>query len=1121
MYRCCQKFSMFILLFVLTLCGVLQVFSQATSGTILGQVTDPQSGAIPNATVNAKNDNTGLTQNAETNDNGEYVLLNLPPGSYTITITKDGFTKAVSSKKILQIDQKLRIDIQLAVGSVNETVNVSAEPPLLQTQSTETSQVVDTKKIADLPLLGRNFLDLTKLSTGVVTGGGGNQLNIAVNGQREFANSVVVDGIEVTGNRNNDTGLSVSVDAVQEFKIQTSAYMPEYGRASGASVLIQMKSGANAIHGSVYEFFRPSETAARRYFSPVRGDLNQHNFGGTIGGPIAKDKLFFFVSYENVRSHDSFSVIDTVPPIGQIKFLPNGDVDLSGLVDPLTGTQIPIFDPLFFNANYYSQQFAGNIIPANRVSAAGRAIFQKLFPTPTQGSLTANSYGNFVSTQAYKYTAQKIEPKFDYNISDKDRLNITYHYTPFNYDQADKFAGKIPIDGGGSLDSGYTGKSVAQSLSIAETHIFSSNLVNEFRFGYSRFKLNEDDLIADANAASSLGFGNINVSNFPSTGGLPYIYIDDYSTGGSTYKPLAFLDSNFQFKDNISFQVGSHSLKGGIDFRNINVTPTFSLLPTGYFYTDGRYQYPPYGPVTSDPNYGFTNYNGAFPLGGSSIADILLGYPTYTLIGLQLTDPRTKSTERGFYLQDSWQARRNLVLNFGFRYEYQSPFVEKDDNLSNFDPVTKTIQLAGRGSNSRSLINPDKDNIMPRVGIAYTFRDKTVLRAGYGIFYSPENDARSDVLTKNYPFATRQDYTNGFDYNTYTFLLPYRLDTGIPRVTTVPIPSGASSINALTIPNAANQAYYFVDPNFETGYSQLFNMTLQHQLLSDFTVEAAYVGSVSHKLPYAVGDINRRINGNKLISNDLGKIEAQFSQGNANYHSMQLKADKRFSRGYGFYGAYTWGKCIDNGPAPFNLGRNSQAPQNPLNLKAERALCSTDVKHSFVATFNYELPFGKGRKFLSDTNSVVNAIIGGWQFNGIFNARTGLPFNVTINAADGTALRPNLVGNPFIENPTMDKWFNTAAFSNTGVTATNPGSAGRNILRGPGYSNLDFSAFKRFYLDKIREGMNFEIRFELFNVTNTPHFNNPNAVFGQGNFGKVTQTIGNPRIIQFAGKFIF
>jgi len=861
-------------------------------------------------------------------------------------------------------------------------------------------------------------------------------------------------------------------------------------------------------------FFRPGATAARAFLSPERSGLNQHNFGGTIGGPVIKGQTFFFASYEGVRLRDKISYVDSVPPVSQINYLANGDVDLSGLKDPITGNQIPIFDPEFYAINFYAQQFPGNIIPAGRVSNAGRAILQHFFPKPNAAGILNGYYNDYKVSQPYRYDSNTVDLRLDHTFFGNDHLTATYHYVPFHILSPDRFAGDIPVTGGGSADSADREDSTNQSLAIAETHVFSSSLVNEFRFGHYRSNLAQKDLITDRNVAEKFGVGNINLADFPATQGFPQVQLSSgYVTGGSTFKPLTFLDRNYQFTDTLSGRAGSHDWKAGVDFRFLSTKPSFSLFPAGYFFFAGAFQ-----SLTADPNFAFYDPNAFFGNGGSDIADLLLGLPQVAFVGLQLTDPKTKSHEMAFFAQDSWQVSKRLVLNYGVRYEYQSPYVEENNNLSNFDPATMSYLLAGRGGNSRTLINPDRNNFMPRVGLAYRLNERTVVRAGYGVFFTPENDARSDVLTKNYPFGTRQNFFNDI-FGGLPF--SYTIDTGLPRSTTINIPTGAGSILATSIPNAKAQSVFFVDPNFKTGYGQSFNAVVQHQLTRTLSLEAGYVGTVSHKLPYAIGNINL---GNR-ISSQLGEINGQFSVGNANYHSLQVKADKRFTQGNSFFVAYTFARSRDNGPAPFNLnGRNNQRPQDPFNLAAEYAVSANDIRHNLVTSYIYELPVGHGQHFLGRSTGVAEAILGGWQINGLFNLRSGLPVNVVRSAAKGyEGLRPNLVGDPNAVN-SSGEYFSTRAFSVVGLTGANstmPGSAGRNILRGPGFANLDFSTFKNFALARFREGMQFQVRVEFFNLTNSRHFANPNAVFGGSNFGFVTGTVGNARIIQFATKLSF
>jgi hypothetical protein len=1095
------------------ICFAIPIMAQATSGSILGQVKDPSQAAIEGAVVTAKNEATGLEQRTQSDANGDYILSNLSPGFYTINISKTGFKSLARGPIKLLVDQKLRLDLELSIGEISEVIRVANEAPLLQTQSADTGEVIQSRQILDLPLLGRNFLDLALLNTGTTRGAGGNNVNISVNGQREFANSIMVDGIEVTGNRNNDTSLRPSVDSVEEFKVVTSAYAPEFGRAAGGVISIQTKSGANDIHGSLYEFFRPNITAARSFFSEEPSALKQHNFGGTISGPIIKDKTFYFGSYEGLRNRDAFSFLDSVPPTNQIKFLPNGDVDLSGLLDPNTGNPIPIFDPEFYRVNFEALQFPGNIIPANRVSPAGKAVLLNLFPAPTLPGTSNGWFNNIIARQVFKYDYNSIDFRLDHAFSPKDRISGVYHYVDFDSLTGDRFAGHIPIDGGGDADRGGNFNSRNQSVSITETHLFPRDWIGEFRFGYTRVRFDQLSLLDGRNVADDLGIRNVNLAGFPQTSGLPNFFLGSgYATGGSTFKPLLFTDNNYQLTASLSGRIGKHDLKTGVEYRRLSSRPDFSLFPTGFQFYGGQFS-----SLTNDPNFTFFDENAYFGNGGSDVADLLLGLPLSVGLGLQLTDPVTTTFETHFYGQDSWKVTNRFTLMYGLRYEYQAPYVERSNQVSNFDVASGRILLAGRGDNSRPLVKPDKNNFAPRFGFAYRMTDRTVLRGGYGIYYSPENDARNDVLTKNYPYAVRQDISyivgSGDPF-------PYVLDNGIPRATSIPVGPDVTSLAPADIEQSKIQSVYFVDPNFRTGYSQLFNLMLQRELTSMLSLEIGYVGSLSRKLPYAVGNINRE----ERLTEMLGMIQAQFSEGSGSYHSLQVKANKRLSRGFSMLASYTFGKNMDNGPAPFNLSGESaiQQPQDPFRLDLERGLSSNDVKHNLVVSSIYELPFGQGKRFLSSLKGVKQAILGGWQINGIFQARSGLPVNVVraLLQSRSEGLRPNILRDPSLDRSerTLERYFDTEAFSVAGLESSDPGTAGRNLIRGPGFVNLDFSTFKNFALT---ERAQLQLRFEIFNLTNTPHFANPNSDLSQGNFGSITRTIANPRIMQFAAKIKF
>jgi len=1147
---CSMKFFGFFLFFAFL--GIRLATGQATTGSIYGQVTDASGAVVVGANVTALNLATGATYPGTSDGQGNFVVFNLIPGVYNVTVEKEGFETATVKNARIVIDQKQLINFPLKVGAVSTVETVTAAPTLLQTESNETGDVIQSHDILNLPLLGHDFLSLVSLSAGVVTAGGSiNSFSYSISGQREYANSIQIDGVEATSNRSGDIVATPSVESVEEFKVATSGYEPEFGRSAAGIVSIQTKGGSNQWHGSAYEFFRPNFTTAKSYGfgQPVPPSIyKQHNYGGTFGGPIIKDKTFFFVSYEGSYNAQSYNYVYAVPPISQIVMNPDGSVDLTGLVDPDSGQQIPIYDPIVSSACYGScyQQISymgvNNVIPPDRVSQAGVNTLLDFFPKPNLVGTHNGWYNNFQVYSPVTSHYKTVDSRFDQNFSSNDRLSGIFHYNDSDQLVTDPWHGASVVAGAGDADQANNQTASDQEYSITETHLFSSRFVNELRLGYTRYNLAQYSLLDGHDYSTQYGMANIAVPGFAATDAYPYIYLGaGYLTGGSTYKPLFFKDRNWQLAENLTLAgVGKHQFKFGADFRRLESNPNFSLFPTGFQYYGG-----PYLSMTSDWSYTspLDDFSGAtlYGTGGSDLADLLLGLPLDHYMGLQLTNPYTKSWEMHYYAQDTYKVTPRLTLNYGVRYEFQAPYSEEHNQASNYvlnpgnPAVGGTILLAGRGGNSASLVNARWNQFGPRFGFAFQINPKTVLRGGWGLFYSPENDAREDLLTKNFPYAIQQQWGN-IPYNGPCFTncdgpYFYQIDQGFTRISTPPIPPGASSIPTSTlsslIPNSNSETTFYVNPNMKTGYSESFNLTLQRQLSSNFAVEAAFVASRGHQLSYEVGDLNRMLappQGEGLIDANLGQIQGLTDLGWSEYNSLQIKVVKRVSDNLNFLANYTYAHAIDNGPAPFDLGHvNADNPQNPYDLNAEVASSDFDIRHSVNFSGVYHLPIGRGQRFFGNWGRPQELALGGWHFNGILYMRSGTPFNVIANGGIQACpgMRPNLVGDPTIpkDKRTLAEYFNTAAFMVPTGGQCVPGDAGRNILSGPGYVNVDLSLFKDF---AITERAKLETRFEFFNATNTPHFSNPNSDMGSPTtFGSITRTYNNQRILQVAAKFIF
>ncbi len=618
--------------------------------------------------------------------------------------------------------------------------------------------------------------------------------------------------------------------------------------------------------------------------------------------------------------------------------------------------------------------------------------------------------------------------------------------------------------------------------------------------------------------------------DYSATVGYPDIYMaDGYLAGGSTYKPYHVKDQNYQFTDSFTWSgLPRHEMKFGVDLRKLNSRPNFSLFPTGFDYFDS------FG-YAETSNFYYTDIPGAYNwAGGSDIADLVLGLPTDVDIGLQLTNPHTKSWNLDFYAQDSFKVTPLLTLNYGLRYEYQDPWIEAGNNMSNFDVASGKILLAGRGGASAGIIKPRKNDFSPRFGFAYILDPKTVVRAGGAIFYSPENDGREDFLTKNTPFANQAAYTN-WVYNgpaSSTQVWQYQLDSGVPRSTAINIPT-AGYIDPKDVINGNLETTYAVNPTVKTGTTGSFNLAVQRQWSRTIALDVSFVGSLSRHLSYQVGDINANPNDssnnydNRLTSS-LGKIQYLTDAGNSSYNSLQVKLTRQMSRNTSFLASYTYGHSLDNGPAPFNLGHiNNDSPQDPYNLSTEWATSDSDVRHNLVFSGAYNLPFGKGQAFGSNWGSAANAVLGGWKLSGIFIMRSGTPVNVvrgTNPASILPGLRPDVTRNPNLSRGkrTIFQYFDTGAFTVPDSLSGNsflPGDSGRNTVVGPGYINLDSSVAKEY---SIENRWKLQVRAEAFNTSNSVHYANPDGDFNSGTFGQITRVVGSSnRLAQLAAKFIF
>ena len=1103
--------------------------AQYTSGTILGTVTDPSGAAIPGATVSAINLDTSFQRNVTTTMSGDYTMVNMPLGSYKVKAEASGFKAAVSGPFTLVVDQKLRSDFNLTVGALAETVEVTGTgATLLQTDAPDMNQIVQDKEIRGLPLNGRDFLSLLLLSNGLQDtsndqGGATTNVTFAVNGMRPEANSVTLDGIELSTIREQDVDLRPNIDAISEFKVLTSSFSAEYGHTAGGVISIQTKSGTNTFHGNAYEFLRNDALNAPNFFSmpadprlpmssqnpAVKAPLKLNMFGGTLGGPIQKNKTFFFADYQGFRVHKINEAYALVPPEayrqGDFSSLIPDPSKYSiwdpstgwGIFDPATGSTELFRDPSRATPN---NPLGLNIIPRDRMHPFGVALMNS-YPLP---NLSNYQRGNYFIRQPSQAKTDEAGLRIDHTFSAKNNLFVRFRWNDTIGDTADPLArpdGPMPGIGleTGVDDRGIIGGGLSRdrnnNLAVSDVHIFKPSIINEARFGFSFYRLDATSHAQGMNLAEKFGLHGINVDQYSS--GLPIIYMTDYTNiGGDDWKPLYFRERTWQFNDNVTVMAGRHGLKTGFEYRPRTQNNWYSVFPQSAWWAGND----------------FTSYSQWFWNSGMDVADVLIGQPSAGWHGRRFGSPILKDRSYSAFLQDDWKVTDKLTLNLGIRYEYVTPFFSPTNEISIFDMAQNKLLFAGQNGVSRYIVEPDKNNWAPRVGLAYKLSPKTTLRAGFGVFFDPENAKRDDVKF-NPPF-----YRNYSTWDTWNFWSPEAPPFEDPGN----FPTGYDTNN--------------VALNLRTGYSEQYNLALQHEIPGGMLLEVAYVGSQAHKLPY-VFNYNPKAEHTKTRPDPkLGDLNMVTNVGDMVYHSGQVKLERRFGKGLFFLTSYTWSKSIDN-VSSADFDKNvSGGVQNIYDPSANRGVSDWDVPHRLAFSSVYDLPAGKGRRFMSKAHPVLEALLGNWQTTGIFIASSGVPGTVFYGETAGGSYawaRPNLVGNPNLSGSQRgpDRWFNTDAFVMAKDSQGDllPGNAGRNIIRGPRYTNMDLGVVKIF---PLRERFRLQFRTEFFNMTNTPHFALPILKMKDPSFGTITHT-RNPgnygstaasyanRMIQFALKLEF
>jgi hypothetical protein len=1104
-FQFCPCLSVLVRLLVSVL--LLAVFNivasaQVTTATITGTVADQDGAVVPGTQITVSNELTGFSRTATTDGDGTYVVPQLPPGEYTVAAEKTGFSRAVLSNITLQVAQVARVNLVMTVGSTSQTVLVSTETPLVQTDNSEVGQVIEHRQVAGLPLNGRFFLQLALLTPGVVENAGGTPAQnlagtqgpqLSISGNRQDANSYTIDGVSGQDFLYNTLAVSPVVDAIQEFKVQSSLSSVQWGGQGGGFVNIVTRSGTNRLHGSAWGYLRNDKLNSRNYFDDPNRPVppyKQHQYGGTIGGPILKDRTFFFGSYEGLQIRQTLTGLFSVATL-QMR---QGDFSAYA-ANPALAAQVPR-DPLT------GLPFPNNRIPQNRINNATRILMERLLPAPTDSNPNQLS-NNFLGTPLRIVDSNQFSIRGDHRIGQSDSLFGRFLY--LKRTGTEPFPQQQFVAGGTNLPGYGTHLNAdAKSLALGYTKSLSPTTVTDFRFGYNQ--------ISGGTVAQALGedYGALTgiqgLTTDPVEIGPPFINISGFNPFGPGGGNLRN-NKSYEFRSNTTLLRGRHSF----DFGAGVLSHTFE-------------------PLTSGRRGSFT-FNGF--LTGNAFADFLLGIPqTASNTFGESTITRSKSKEFNLYIGDKVRISPRFTLDLGLRYDYKSPWKEVDGrmailklnplqlvipssdgqfigqdflNSTTFASVNARIPIVGSEAAGypEGLIEPDRNNFSPRIGFAWSpFKDRNiVVRGGYGLFYSfiPLWVPWLGSFSNRIPFVESRATQN------------FQPALRLPIETSLTAAAGA-----------ATYSFFSTHNEFRTPYIQQITLGTQYSPSNDWVFEVRWNFTKGTKL-YTSEYFNfPAVQGSPLTRPFTALTAGSIfigNQGFSTYHSGTFRGEKRFSNGFNVSGSYVWSRAIDNDSLMAST-TTSNLRQRPAASDL-RGLSSFHVSHRFVANYRFELPFGRGRRWLATADGLTGKLVEGWYITGITTMQTGLPFTVNIGqdrCGTGVAnCRPNQIRDANLPRGerTVTRWFDTSAFVLQPVNTY--GSAGRSTIYAPGIHTWDVSFGKE---TSLMEGHSLRLQIDLFNAFNSSQWGIPQRIIDAPGFGTI-QRAGDPRLVQLSIKYSF